>query len=360
MKYIISEQQYELLSRYQYLTEQPESVMDRRTGITDRNMVALGYDPKKLSDVKKYEDLINTIGRAEWDHTFATVASAIISFVPPPWGPVLSSIIQLADAGVYLYEGDQHSAGLAATFALMPYVGPIMKNFPIVAKLGPTKMAALVTKILSGATNFTRDERLFILTFEKNTGFFVREIRNIIKTYTPKFLRLFSKNPRLQQKVNEFANKGSYWIGELLDQIFTRKLYDLVFEQEIRIRVEEEGLNWQEVKKNFGSDGSRKDNELLVKAYNSHWNPKFKYVPEEFWTDTKRKEMQSLTPTIRNLKKILPADQAEKEIQKITKMYEKPGYEKKYPFESMGLGSPFDANSKSKQTTIKQDRINKS
>lgn len=361
MKYIISEQQFAVLNNYQYIFEQPESVMDRKLGITDRNMVALGYDPKKMSDIRKYEDLVNEIGEAEWDHTYAAFVSLAVSLIPPPFGPIIAGIIQLVDAGVYLYEGDQHSAGLAATFALMPYVGPIMKNFPILAKLGPTKMAALATKILSGATNFTREERLFILTFEKNTGFFVREIRSLMKKYIPRFLGMFSKNPRLHQKVSEFAGTFAYWVGEVLDYFFTEDLYNLVFEQEIRITVEEEGANWEEVKKNFGSDGSRKDNELLVAAWKRGWNHRYPYVDEEFWTETKRKQMQDLAPTIKNLRKVLPPDEAEREINRINKMYKKPGAEtpgnkENDPFEAMGLQSPFKTNTK--QTTIKQGPTN--
>lgn len=184
-----------------------------------------------------------------------------------------------------------------------------------------------------------------------------------MKKYIPRFLGMFSKNPRLHQKVSEFAGKWAYWVGEALDAYLTDDLYNLVFEQELRIRVEERikrknlQLTWEDVKRNFGSDGSRKDNELLKMAFDNGWPIQSPTnIPPEYQTETKKKQLQELAPTIQNLRKVLSPDEAEREINRINKMYKKPGAElpgnkENDPFEAMGLQSPFKTNTN--QTNIK-------
>ena len=54
------------------MLEQPESVMDRRLGITKTNMEALGLNPKSSSDIKKYEsDVSHKLNTVNWNtHDF--------------------------------------------------------------------------------------------------------------------------------------------------------------------------------------------------------------------------------------------------------------------------------------------------
>jgi hypothetical protein len=61
-----------------------------------------------------------------------------------------------------------------------------------------------------------------------------------------------------------------------------------------KYKVEELGLNWSEVKYQFGSSGTTEDNTLLLNALNSGWVPG-QPVPEKFRTKTTKSIYLSLS-----------------------------------------------------------------
>ena len=110
MKIIISERQYSFIS------EQPESVMDRRLGITKTNMEALGLNPKSSSDIKKYEsDVSHKLNTVNWNtHDFLSlveISTGILGMIPTPASPFLLGIsvsAGIADGLLYFQEGDRY------------------------------------------------------------------------------------------------------------------------------------------------------------------------------------------------------------------------------------------------------------
>jgi hypothetical protein len=63
-------------------------------------------------------------------HSILTIMSLSTLFIPVV-GPFISGGIQLLDAAIYLKEGDNKSAGLAALFALLPGAGSLLSKLGI-------------------------------------------------------------------------------------------------------------------------------------------------------------------------------------------------------------------------------------
>jgi len=69
--------------------------------------------------------------------------------------------------------------------------------------------------------------------------------------------------------------------------------YDEINKNDIRTKVESEGMEWEEVKTSFGSSGSLQDNILLGKAWSQGWRPGI-LVPKEFRTQKYQNELDKI------------------------------------------------------------------
>jgi len=139
MKIVITESQYGII-----LSEQPESVMDRRLGIQDKNMKALGLNPSSTSDVKKYSE--DVYGKTFTGHQVATILQIGTAFIPVV-GPFISAGIGFLEAKAYWDEGNKQEATLVAIFSSLPLIGSVVMKIPGVKELGQKGMAALASKI---------------------------------------------------------------------------------------------------------------------------------------------------------------------------------------------------------------------
>ena len=82
---------------------------------------------------------------------------AIGIFMPPSWPFLIAAgLIEMADAGVYLLEGNRYAAGLGATFAFVPF--GMMKFMPYVYKLGKPGIITLLKKISTPGSKYVDDE----------------------------------------------------------------------------------------------------------------------------------------------------------------------------------------------------------
>ena len=111
--------------RSKTLLEQPESVMDRRLGITSRNAKALGMTERE------YESKVFGMGDFDWDHGTSawveiglTVGGIILTFTPlAPLGVGMvaaGTAIGVADAMVYYSEGDPYMGTMMLALQLIP------------------------------------------------------------------------------------------------------------------------------------------------------------------------------------------------------------------------------------------------
>jgi len=140
--------------RSKTLLEQPESVMDRRLGITSRNAKALGMTERE------YESKVFGIGDFDWDHGTSawveiglTVGGIILTFTPlAPLGVGMvaaGTAIGVADAMVYYSEGDPYMGTMMLALQVIPG-GELVGIFKNSAKV--VKASSRVTKFVESAT----------------------------------------------------------------------------------------------------------------------------------------------------------------------------------------------------------------
>jgi hypothetical protein len=184
--------------------EQPDSVMDRRIGIEDSNMKALGLDPNNLSDVKKYRQMTDpTFGTIEWMKTwdvhdwftlvqlvllylgfFTGGASAIIAMA-------LGTTVDVAESAIFwIKDKDPYMATVMLILSLLG-VNDLMK-IPTVKKLGIEGTKELIKKAKEGVERLTKEEiedlKKLGQYIGKNSGEFISLTKKAIKTGITKYL----------------------------------------------------------------------------------------------------------------------------------------------------------------------------
>jgi len=127
MKYLISEDQYKIL------IEQPES----RFGLE-----RYGYNPNKPETLEPASQKQTEFLQSLNPHTVLTIFQIGTAFIPLV-GPFISAGIGMADAAIYLKEGQKSAAGIIAIFSLIPFSGKLISKLGLgkwtrenLAKLG--------------------------------------------------------------------------------------------------------------------------------------------------------------------------------------------------------------------------------
>jgi hypothetical protein len=185
MKIIISESQYKLI-----LEQRSDAAMD--------------------AQAKAINNLPN-----DYKHTLLTIFGIGTTFIPFV-GPFIATAIGLADASLYYREGDEKTAGMVATFSMLPFVGSVVSKIPGVKELGTKGMALLANKLSMGGANLTKAEL---------------EITNAIKNYTPQIQSELTKMaPKLKgvmKEVNMFRGNFIKKYGEPeYNKLLSKYLYD--------------------------------------------------------------------------------------------------------------------------------------
>jgi hypothetical protein len=143
------------------ISEQPESAMDRRLGITSKNMTALGLNPSSVDDTKKYNDNMGpkTIDTSDWGGhdwlALVEISTGILGLIPTPLSPILlgiSSIAGVADASMYYYEGDKYMGTLMLALSIIPggELLAALKRAKTLTKTGVEGTKELIKKYKTG------------------------------------------------------------------------------------------------------------------------------------------------------------------------------------------------------------------
>lgn len=206
MKIVITESQYGII-----LSEQPESVMDRRLGIQDKNMRALGLNPSNTSDIKKYSE--DVYGKTFTGHQVATILQIGTAFIPVV-GPFISAGIGFLEAKSYWDEGKKEEATLVAIFSSLPLIGSVVPRIPGVKELGKKGMEKLASNISKLGEKYkpTKIEKEVIEGIEKNKGLIENEIKNLTK----KFKKDFEMGKTSKIPAGGSKNVGIYSYGDYI------------------------------------------------------------------------------------------------------------------------------------------------
>jgi hypothetical protein len=244
-------------------------------------------------------DLFRIISETDFTdpHVFLPIAEMGLWIATPvcPVCPFLATGVGLADAAVYAKEGDYATAGLAAAFSIIPSL-PFGKTIPGVKELGKDGMIELSHKVLQASkgvkVEFTAAEKVVVGAIKEPKR--LKTINNLVKNEIKKNSAKVVSNPSLLKKIGsgglkvmkELAKMGTiggvgYMAGSTYAQSGSAGPLAMLKDKYGEISKEQ----WGEIKKEFGSTGTKEDNMLMVQAIKSGWEMG-KEVPEKFQTKT--------------------------------------------------------------------------
>lgn len=198
MNVLITEGQYDRL-----FVEQPDSKF------------SFGYnpwskDPNNLRDAMKRQEEFNSDVFKFIDenkHGLLDIAAIGTAFIPLV-GPFISLGLELGNAALYANEGDNYSAGLALSFALIPG-GQLIRRIPSVKKLGRNGLASLLKKAKNPklVKTLTKTEKESLEQINKNSKWITltaaKELSKKIAKVSVKKMKL----PQLVKFVYSFSKK---------------------------------------------------------------------------------------------------------------------------------------------------------
>ena len=127
-------------------------------------------------------------------HTKNVILGFGAAFIPVV-GPLISAGIGLADAKLYYDEGDKTSAGLTATFAMLPLVGSLVLKIPGVKELGVKGMSRLASLIKSNG-KLTKQELEIVNGIVQNEKLIKSELTTLSKKISPILKEIESLKPK--------------------------------------------------------------------------------------------------------------------------------------------------------------------
>lgn len=222
----------------------------------------------------KSQHLINTL----W-----SMGALIIPFV----GPYISIGFQLYDAKLYNDEGKKQEAGLCLMFAMLPGVWSILKRIPFIKKWSAKALARIGQKIVNNET-LTAGETQVAQAIAANKEFVEQETlkqmanSQLVSTAAKEVASL----PRTSKGLVDGMNKFSVTFLTYGGAAYTyNKSYKYVFGDDPPTIAEKLGMDWEMLRKIFGSDNSKEDNQKFVNAVKDGWRPGM-VVPEKYRTKT--------------------------------------------------------------------------
>ena len=227
----------------------------------------------------------DTQGETIWtkldNHTKNQVIALVGGFLPVI-GPVISFVFGMKDAKEYYDEGDTKTAGLVGLFSILPILGPVTKMLGI----GGWSAKALgeIGKKISNGSKLLPAEVGVIKKVAQNRKLIEDGMKKIGQQATITAGKQVAKKQLVKQATVQTAkNVGKEIAGYGAAGAGYDKAYDYARRGTPKVKVSQEGYDWEFVKNSFGSSGSEYDNKLLNLAWQKGWRPD-KSVPPQFQT----------------------------------------------------------------------------
>lgn len=176
------------------LMEQPESTMDRRTGITSKNAQALGMSQGEYEKQiqKTIDDALKSFGKFVSDpHFFLPAAAAVVTIMTGGVGGlVIAGVLEAADIALYVKEKDYTSAGIGIAFALIP-AGMLIRKLGV-GEIAEQEVKALLKKLKQGL-DLTNKEKKIVQAIEQNKSWIAKNVaQQSAKVLSRKILAKYS------------------------------------------------------------------------------------------------------------------------------------------------------------------------
>jgi hypothetical protein len=180
------------------LLEQPESVMDRRVGITAKSAQALGMSQGEYE--KRVQKVINDKAKSFGEfisdpHVFLPVGAAVATIMTGGIaGLVIGGVLELADVALYVKEKDYTSAGIGLVFAMIP-MGALVNRLGV-GQIAKQEVKVLIKKLKEGL-DLTSKEKKIVEAIDSNKQWITKTLtqqsakvlsRKILAKYTGKKL----------------------------------------------------------------------------------------------------------------------------------------------------------------------------
>lgn len=248
-----------------------------------------------------YKDPLNSL--VQWfkdPHNTLTVlelASLAIPFI----GVYVSAGFGLANAALYLKDGNKKDAAISAFFAFLPGLGAVGSK--IVSKMGSKGLQELSEKLIKYGLN--KPENITKEFLEKNASKFTKEELEVLeniskneKVLKSEMAKVPLKNPKeISEFISVIKNKSKATavdvginVGGVAAGLSAYPLFKKL-NPGVREKIEKGGWDFEEIKNSFFSSGTKEDNLLMIAALNDGWEPG-KEVPEKYQTNN-YKEMKS-------------------------------------------------------------------
>jgi hypothetical protein len=204
MKYIITENQLRVLI---------EQEKDWNFGIVNKNMSALGLNPKNPNDIKKYNTMIN---KPVDPHELATVIQIISIFTP--YSFLITAAVGAVDAAIYYSDGDTEQAAATFILSVLPFVVSELSQVPAIRNLGRKGLSELGKKIIGNSKNMSVVEKEAVSEMAKKSDLIKKTMDKYIKKIaTSKYNK--TKDVVMKKLLYYITKLGIYTTPEVLTQL---------------------------------------------------------------------------------------------------------------------------------------------
>jgi len=251
----------------------------------------------------------------KWHHCVLPVLEVAAFALSGPfgWGVALgvSMVIGSIDAAMYYKEGDKEVAGLVLFLTVLPGIPSVVKKFPFVKEWGEAGAKKIAGRIIAEESISKLEQyQLKALSTETAQAYIKKEaVKERIRKAIPLGVReeviegILKYTPVQQQFLIKFVKEAAPYVAAAVSYI---KIYDAVAKTGVmgpkdlirkswgrepddkakiissrffarlvnqEVELPDYETEWDFIKVMFNSSGSAEDNELMVKAIKSGWNP---------------------------------------------------------------------------------------
>ena len=240
----------------------------------------------------------------EWGpHEWLMFGSIAVWFVPGlnTAAPFIAAALDITDAVLYLEEGNMEMAGLSLLFAAVPFIGSV----PGVKQVSQATVKAITKKISQRQVLQTWEMKIVqSIADNKNAlmnglqSLTQRGINAIPQSMKPaanimiKTGTVLIKPPLVLAKAGlkaspVLAGYGAVALGYM-------GAYEKIFREGTPQQIATElGYDWNLIKTEFKSNGSKEDNLLLKKALSLGWKPGLP-IPLDCWTNSYKQSLEDI------------------------------------------------------------------
>lgn len=284
---------------------------EKNLGISDEQLDLKWYF-SKIQEVRNQYGYVSTEKPEEhslyefWEwgpHEWLMFGSIAVWFVPglQAAAPFIAAALDVTDAALYLEEGNMELAGMSLMFAAIPFIGDI----PGIKQVSESTIESITKKIAERKALETWEMKLVKSIADNKNA-----LMNGLQTLTQRGINAIPQS--MKPAANIMIKTGTALIKPPLALVKAglksspvlagyggvalgyMGAYDKLFREGTPQQIATElGYDWNLIKTEFKSNGSKEDNLLLKKALSLGWRPGLP-IPLDCWTDSYKQSLEDI------------------------------------------------------------------